>query len=117
MIGLSLYGLVSSSCCGNLTRFMGFRPDSVIHRILLMNSHLFCNRAVSPRWSATCCLCVTGGTRWAGRRSRLMKYWRLPNGFPSPGVSGGRSSSQPVSYTHLRAHETRHDLVCRLLLE
>src|SRR5450756_1476244 len=30
------------------------------------------------------------------------------------------SSSQairPVSYTHLRAHETRHDLVCRLLLE
>src|SRR5450756_2089933 len=24
---------------------------------------------------------------------------------------------RPVSYTHLRAHETRHDLVCRLLLE
>ena len=23
----------------------------------------------------------------------------------------------PVSYTHLRAHETSHDLVCRLLLE
>src|SRR5450756_2691990 len=26
-------------------------------------------------------------------------------------------ASSPVSYTHLRAHETRHDLVCRLLLE
>ena len=25
--------------------------------------------------------------------------------------------ANPVSYTHLRAHETRHDLVCRLLLE
>src|SRR5659263_745934 len=25
--------------------------------------------------------------------------------------------SMSVSYTHLRAHETRHDLVCRLLLE
>src|SRR5450756_190950 len=25
--------------------------------------------------------------------------------------------NDPVSYTHLRAHETRHDLVCRLLLE
>ena len=25
--------------------------------------------------------------------------------------------NMPVSYTHLRAHETRHDLVCRLLLE
>src|SRR5659263_739872 len=27
------------------------------------------------------------------------------------------SSLYSVSYTHLRAHETRHDLVCRLLLE
>src|SRR5659263_579015 len=27
------------------------------------------------------------------------------------------ASPRPVSYTHLRAHETRHDLVCRLLLE
>src|SRR5450756_2928336 len=26
-------------------------------------------------------------------------------------------SPDAVSYTHLRAHETRHDLVCRLLLE
>src|SRR5450759_1456574 len=29
----------------------------------------------------------------------------------------GLDASEPVSYTHLRAHETRHDLVCRLLLE
>src|SRR5450756_922497 len=46
---------------------------------------------------------------------------------PSRSRAGGssRSSSgptsswtpEPVSYTHLRAHETRHDLVCRLLLE
>src|SRR5450756_985629 len=28
-----------------------------------------------------------------------------------------RRGHLPVSYTHLRAHETRHDLVCRLLLE
>ena len=27
------------------------------------------------------------------------------------------SNLKTVSYTHLRAHETRHDLVCRLLLE
>ena len=27
------------------------------------------------------------------------------------------SDVDAVSYTHLRAHETRHDLVCRLLLE
>src|SRR5665648_1187057 len=30
-------------------------------------------------------------------------------------IEPGRSIA--VSYTHLRAHETRHDLVCRLLLE
>src|SRR5450759_5570405 len=29
----------------------------------------------------------------------------------------GREAFEAVSYTHLRAHETRHDLVCRLLLE
>src|SRR5450756_396885 len=28
-----------------------------------------------------------------------------------------RRTSTSVSYTHLRAHETRHDVVCRLLLE
>src|SRR5665648_1100202 len=42
-----------------------------------------------------------------------------------PQWGGGEQADQvkadklmdPVSYTHLRAHETRHDLVCRLLLE
>ena len=33
---------------------------------------------------------------------------------PAPGV--GRRLHEPVSYTHLRAHETVLDLVCRLLL-
>src|SRR5660398_315343 len=28
-----------------------------------------------------------------------------------------RGGSEPVSYTHLRAHETKANLVCRLLLE
>src|SRR5659263_72988 len=35
-------------------------------------------------------------------------------------ASGGHHLAEAlcaVSYTHLRAHETRHDLVCRLLLE
>src|SRR5450756_2144135 len=31
--------------------------------------------------------------------------------------SGGEDATNPVSYTHLRAHETRHDIVCSLLLE
>src|SRR5450756_2931170 len=33
------------------------------------------------------------------------------------GEDNGGAASHPVSYTHLRAHETRPDLVCRLLLE
>eukprot|EP00657_Telonema_sp_P-1_P004937 TRINITY_DN2195_c0_g1_i2.p1 TRINITY_DN2195_c0_g1~~TRINITY_DN2195_c0_g1_i2.p1 ORF type:complete len:108 (+),score=49.92 TRINITY_DN2195_c0_g1_i2:30-353(+) len=40
-------------------------------------------------------------------------------GPPSPEVTGAfcRVPSTSVSYTHLRAHETVLDLVCRLLLE
>src|SRR5450759_3836941 len=33
---------------------------------------------------------------------------------PGTGIAAIATGS-PVSYTHLRAHETRHDLVCRLL--
>src|SRR5665648_1206746 len=42
----------------------------------------------------------------------LIEYNRLQ----SIGLGRGESVCS-VSYTHLRAHETRHDLVCRLLLE
>src|SRR5450756_1935583 len=50
-------------------------------------------------------------------------------GLVAPGLLGVRGAGDgeefpdlltglgTVSYTHLRAHETRHDLVCRLLLE
>src|SRR5450759_4523053 len=34
-----------------------------------------------------------------------------------PGHEAALQLCMAVSYTHLRAHETRHDLVCRLLLE
>src|SRR5450756_1880806 len=36
---------------------------------------------------------------------------------PAPTTLSRPTAQRPVSYTHLRAHETRHDLVCRLLLE
>src|SRR5450759_180949 len=47
-------------------------------------------------------------------------YWRHPYGRALSllvSVKASRvlyHSGDPVSYTHLRAHETRHDLVCRL---
>ncbi|GAB5889935.1 hypothetical protein JMUB7554_27880 [Staphylococcus aureus] len=34
-----------------------------------------------------------------------------------PRVVKSNDVREPVSYTHLRAHETLSDLVCRLLLE
>src|SRR5450756_319677 len=43
---------------------------------------------------------------WPDTRAATTRYaLEIPHGL------------SPVSYTHLRAHETRHDLVCRLLLE
>src|SRR5450756_629676 len=37
--------------------------------------------------------------------------------YSQAGAKFGYDMLWTVSYTHLRAHETRHDLVCRLLLE
>src|SRR5660397_284733 len=36
---------------------------------------------------------------------------------PPDSTMSSRDLSGPVSYTHLRAHETKANLVCRLLLE
>src|SRR5665648_780568 len=49
----------------------------------------------------------------------VMAYFNLQNAWvPFAFLTGGFFSGlAAVSYTHLRAHETRHDLVCRLLLE
>src|SRR5450759_2893657 len=41
----------------------------------------------------------------------------IPFGIGGSFSTPDMPSSGTVSYTHLRAHETRHDLVCRLLLE
>src|SRR5450759_3903134 len=40
---------------------------------------------------------------------------RAAYGAISPKAAPGVDGVTSVSYTHLRAHETRHDLVCRLL--
>src|SRR5674536_61551 len=60
---------------------------------------------------------ATGGGGRAGR-ARLRP---TPAGTPrTPHSRAGRrgaTQSAPVSYTHLRAHETPEHLVCRLLLE
>ena len=67
---------------------------------------------------------VTGAGGFVG--SRVMQQWAghyelctFPKGFlATAGEDAVRQAVlQPVSYTHLRAHETGRNLVCRLLLE
>ena len=41
----------------------------------------------------------------------------LPEHFDGAAVTAVPLGARPVSYTHLRAHETVLDLVCRLLLD
>src|SRR5450759_5884691 len=62
--------------------------------------------------------CKEAGTLGAflrGERiySSMIASWRKQVGVADQTALGPKT----VSYTHLRAHETRHDLVCRLLLE
>src|SRR5450759_1613148 len=59
------------------------------------------------RWRMTR---VTGIAVLVGVMAGLV--YMVPKMWAVPTLDG----VEPVSYTHLRAHETRHDLVCRLLL-
>src|SRR5450756_2750380 len=59
-----------------------------------------------------------GAREYAGQIPLILKANNSDSMYggsdPIPAVT---ASVEAVSYTHLRAHETRHDLVCRLLLE
>src|SRR5665648_1130416 len=57
-------------------------------------------RLIPDEDSTRCMTRSTAGTSWNRRRTQAQ-----------PGLGAA------VSYTHLRAHETRHDIVCRLLLD
>src|SRR5450756_3079136 len=81
-------------------------------------------------------LCVMTGEAMRKVRSKLQMIFQDPYASLNPRMTVGNiieepmdifsigtmaerreRVQEPVSYTHLRAHETRHDLVCRLLLE
>ena len=46
-----------------------------------------------------------------------VERWLKAGAMQQDGTSKATLTGTPVSYTHLRAHETVLDLVCRLLLE
>src|SRR5450756_3195505 len=53
----------------------------------------------------------------AGAGGIVMNVPTAPQAVPQPALKEDPMEQlATVSYTHLRAHETRHDLVCRLLL-
>ena len=56
---------------------------------------------------------------WVYVNDEFMGSWELPARIPvlKEGSVNVRVDAGAVSYTHLRAHETVLDLVCRLLLE
>eukprot|EP00658_Telonema_sp_P-2_P006687 TRINITY_DN12528_c0_g2_i1.p1 TRINITY_DN12528_c0_g2~~TRINITY_DN12528_c0_g2_i1.p1 ORF type:complete len:109 (-),score=15.30 TRINITY_DN12528_c0_g2_i1:4-330(-) len=66
------------------------------------------------------CQCLGGGLwGWALGGLSALHLTRLAQGleYCMVAVLGGEVLLTPVSYTHLRAHETPEHLVCRLLLE
>src|SRR5450756_2495193 len=67
--------------------------------------------AMERGWALSTCATIAARSRIVMRSltAVVRKVTRYPATAPVRSIT--------VSYTHLRAHETRHDLVCRLLLE
>eukprot|EP00658_Telonema_sp_P-2_P040774 TRINITY_DN29160_c0_g1_i1.p1 TRINITY_DN29160_c0_g1~~TRINITY_DN29160_c0_g1_i1.p1 ORF type:complete len:116 (+),score=5.79 TRINITY_DN29160_c0_g1_i1:162-509(+) len=80
------------------------------------------NRTVfsSPQWTSVSLFMqsslVITLTQALGQRHTLYKQ-TIVDGVVAPQRQQVLYRSRPVSYTHLRAHETPEHLVCRLLLE
>ena len=79
-------------------RTMGIRAD-ITPQVARIDAHLLNRKGVARLCYCGSVLHTLPSTRTAGCAARC------------------RSSTGAVSYTHLRAHETVLDLVCRLLLE
>ena len=87
---------------------MEYLLDSVLASTMISNSEyiVMLNQAEPDRAKLATLLNIS---------TEQMGY--ITNADAGCGLVKYGSSLVPVSYTHLRAHETRHDLVCRLLLE
>src|SRR5450756_847449 len=62
-------------------------------------------------------LLFTAATAHAQSEDALRQYFEGKRVVLRQDMPATQLGVDTVSYTHLRAHETRHDLVCRLLLE
>ena len=57
------------------------------------------------------------GITQAQQTAELLEHMNISAIYSSPIQRAKHTAEIAVSYTHLRAHETRSNLVCRLLLE
>src|SRR5450756_2400013 len=65
--------------------------------------------------AATVLIYTTGSLQQKATKTSKEATQQISSNIVVEQVLGDRGVSlNPVSYTHLRAHETRHDLVCRL---
>src|SRR5450756_1035186 len=88
---------------------MAASPGSGTPFCLLLNGELWTTtRAPAARWPRSDPLGTSGSACGS---------LKAPVHSTTRDTPWSRQGMSPVSYTHLRAHETRHDLVCRLLLE
>ena len=62
-------------------------------------------------------MCIRDRNTAIGRPARAFYVIGVGNQALAGAVRADDADVEPVSYTHLRAHETVLDLVCRLLLE
>src|SRR5450756_427238 len=91
-----------------ISRFAPFTASSRVGVTLAPSS-------TSLAWDAIALACPSSLQGLTSTRSAYPKFFIALATDPTfPWYIGSTST---VSYTHLRAHETRHDLVCRLLLE
>src|SRR5450756_2831819 len=71
-----------------------------------------------PRFQPGCIAATTSAAESTLGEGRCAAAGAAAAGAPRQAVRARAAATavRAVSYTHLRAHETRHDLVCRLLL-
>src|SRR5450759_3355976 len=89
---------------------------SLIHiseptRLGMISYAVFCFRALLLSIRLQRQMCIRDRCRWNPPGSS-----RISSRTTAPLLRWNGARVRSVSYTHLRAHETRHDLVCRLLL-
>src|SRR5678816_4315592 len=91
------------------TRITPKSPESWLAGMDTNNTHAAA-RASTPMGR------VDAASNHWGQFRCMARVWRRP-GLPTSLLAIIQRGADPVSYTHLRAHETPEHLVCRLLLE